>query len=168
MEKVRIINTGGTFNKRYDPIAGELIVPADDASVEAALASWRNNRDIRIGGALYKDSLEMDDADRDLLCEIVAKTKEESIVVVHGTDTMDRSAAAVANRLGEEHGKRVVFTGAMVPFTIDPTEATANLVSAVTSVGFLAPGVYIAMHGLVLPFDRIRKNRKSGRFERAG
>jgi L-asparaginase len=163
---VRIINTGGTFNKRYDPVAGELFVPADDAAVERAVASMGANLQILLSGTLYKDSLEMDDADRDLLCEIAAKVAEERIVVVHGTDTMDKSAAALARWLGEGHGKRVVLTGAMVPFAIDPVEATANLATAVTATGFLEPGVYIAMHGLVLPHDRIRKNRELGRFER--
>ncbi|WP_201352704.1 asparaginase domain-containing protein [Hydrogenimonas urashimensis] len=166
MERVRIINTGGTFNKRYDPVAGRLFVPADDRAVEAALASLRANRTLFLGGAIYKDSLEMDDADRDLLCEMAAETKEDAIVIVHGTDTMKKSAEALAGWPGVAGKKRVVLTGAMVPFSIDPTEATANLVSAVTAAGFLDPGVYIAMHGLVLPWRKIRKNREAGRFER--
>lgn len=165
---MRIINTGGTFNKRYDPVKGELFVPADDRAVEEALASMRHGCEITISGTLYKDSLDMDNADRDLLCEIVANLEEREIVVVHGTDTMDKSAAALARRLGTGEGRRVVLTGAMMPFSIDPVEATANLVSAVTAVPFLAPGVYIAMHGLVLPYDKIRKNRESGLFERVG
>ncbi len=165
---MRIINTGGTFNKRYDPVKGELFVPADDRAVEEALASMRHGCEITISGTLYKDSLDMDNADRDLLCEIVANLEEREIVVVHGTDTMDKSAAVLARRLGTGEGRRVVLTGAMMPFSIDPVEATANLVSAVTAVPFLAPGVYIAMHGLVLPYDKIRKNRESGLFERVG
>jgi L-asparaginase len=162
---IRIINTGGTFNKRYDPIKGELFVPADDRAVEEALAPMHHGGDILIGGAIYKDSLDMDDTDRDLLCEIVADCDENDIVVVHGTDTMDKSAAAIDRWLGEKPLKRVVLTGAMVPFSIDPVEAVGNLSSAVTAVRYLAPGVYIAMHGLVLPHTRIRKNRERGVFE---
>ena len=162
---IRIINTGGTFNKRYDIIKGELYVPIDDKAVENALASMRHGCVIKISGAIYKDSLQMDDADRDLLCEIVTKVKEEDIVIVHGTDTMDKSAKALDDWLGESHDKRVVLTGAMVPFSIDPVEATANLVMAVSLVRFLTPGVYIAMHGNVLPYDNIEKNRKIGVFE---
>ena len=165
---MRIINTGGTFNKRYDPVKGELFVPADDSAVEEALASMRHGCEITISGTLYKDSLDMDNADRDLLCEIVANLEEREIVVVHGTDTMDKSAAALARWLGTGEGRRVVLTGAMMPFSIDPVEATANLASAVMAVPFLAPGVYIALHGLVLPYDKIRKNRESGLFERVG
>jgi L-asparaginase len=164
MESLLIINTGGTFNKRYDPIAGELVVPEDDRAVAAAMAPMRGAA-YRVAGLLYKDSLQMDDADRAALCRAVQEAAEARIVVVHGTDTMDRSAAAVAEAL-PDGGKRVVFTGAMVPFSIDPVEATANLASAVTAAGYLPPGVYIAMHGWVLPHDRIRKNRARGIFER--
>jgi L-asparaginase len=162
---IRIINTGGTFNKRYDPIKGKLFVPTDNIAVENAIASMRQGCDIKISGAIYKDSLEMDSADRDLLCEIVTKVTEKFIVIVHGTDTMDKSAKALDEWLGESNDKRVVLTGAMVPFSIDPKEAVANLVMAVSSVRFLDPGVYIAMHGRVLPYDKIKKNREIGIFE---
>lgn len=165
---IKIINTGGTFNKRYDPIKGELYVPADNIAVESAIASMRHGCEITISGAIYKDSLQMDDADRDLLCEVVTKVAETEVVIVHGTDTMQRSAKALDAWLGQSHQKRVVFTGAMVPFSIDPVEATANLVMAVSAVRFLEPGIYIAMHGIVLPYGKIRKNREIGVFERIG
>ncbi|WP_456382254.1 asparaginase domain-containing protein [Hydrogenimonas sp.] len=165
---IRIINTGGTFNKRYDPIAGTLVVPADDRAVEAALASVGGNVEIAITGTIYKDSLEMEEADRAALCEEVAGAEEDAVVIIHGTDTMDRSARALAAWVQVAGKKRVVLTGAMVPFSIDPVEATANLISAVTAVEYLDPGVYVAMHGLVLPHDEITKNRELGLFERIG
>ncbi|WP_456449120.1 asparaginase domain-containing protein [Hydrogenimonas sp.] len=165
---IRIINTGGTFNKRYDPIAGKLVVPADDRAVEAALASVGGNVEIAITGTIYKDSLEMEEADRAALCEEVAGAEEDAVVIIHGTDTMDRSARALAAWVQVAGKKRVVLTGAMVPFSIDPVEATANLISAVTAVEYLDPGVYVAMHGLVLPHDEITKNRELGLFERIG
>jgi len=162
---IRIINTGGTFNKRYDAIKGELYVPTDDKAVENAIASMKRGCEIKISGAIYKDSLHMDDADRGLLCEIITKVTEREIVIVHGTDTVDKSAKVLDDWFGELHEKRIVLTGAMIPFFIDPVEATANLVMAVSTVQFLNPGVYIAMHGNVLPYDKIRKNRKIGVFE---
>jgi len=165
-QTIRVINTGGTFNKRYDPIEGKLFVPTDNRAVEDALISMRQGSKIKISGAIYKDSLEMDDTDRDLLCEIVSKVTEKFIVIVHGTDTMDKSAKALDKWLGETNDKRVVLTGAMVPFSIDPIDAMANLVMAVSVVQFLDPGVYIAMHGNILLYDKIRKNRKIGVFER--
>jgi len=162
---IRVVNIGGTFNKRYDPIKGKLYVPLDDRAVESAVASIRCGCEIKIGGAIYKDSLQMDDADRDELCEIVIREKEEDIVVVHGTDTMHKSAKALDESLKGLNSKRVVLTGAMVPFSIDPIEATSNLVMAISIVPFLDFGVYIAMHGNVLPYDKIEKNREIGIFE---
>ncbi|WP_353662105.1 asparaginase domain-containing protein [Hydrogenimonas sp. SS33] len=166
MEQIRLFNTGGTFNKRYDPIAGELVVPRDDRSVVRAAEAFAVNCPFVVEGLIYKDSLEMGEEERELLATAVATAPEERIVVVHGTDTMDKSAAAVAAWLGEESFKRVIFTGAMVPFSIDPVEATANLALALGASAHLAPGVYIAMHGLVLPHAQIRKNRQTGLFER--
>ena len=147
-----------------DPIAGELVVPADDEAVRRCLAAW-HCEGVRIEGLIYKDSLDMDDADRQRLAEAVAKERNERAVVVHGTDTMHLSAAALDDAL-QGTGKRVVLTGAMVPYAVDPVEASANLASALTAVRFLAPGVYVAMHGLVLPYEQIRKNYARGVFER--
>jgi L-asparaginase len=107
----------------------------------------------------------MDEADRQRLAEAVLKAPQERVVVVHGTDTMLQSAAVLRDAL-RGTGKRVVLTGAMVPYAFDPVEASANLASALTAARFLAPGVYVAMHGLVLPYGEIRKNYARGVFER--
>lgn len=165
-ELVKIINTGGTFNKVYDPVAGELVVAKSNEAVEAAAASLSFGIDMEISGIIFKDSLDMTEQDRKILCDEICRSAENKIVVVHGTDTMDKSAAAVAARLALDSGKIVIFTGAMVPFSIDKAEAVANLASALLSVRFLEPGVYIAMHGFVLPYDKITKNRLLGVFER--
>ena len=103
-----ILNTGGTFNKCYNPLTGELFVPSDNGAVEEILQSLVI--DIKVQGILYKDSLDMDDTDRSLLADTIAKTDEKVIIVVHGTDTMDLSAEAIA-RLALQ--KTVVFTGAL-------------------------------------------------------
>lgn len=155
-----VLNTGGTFNKRYDPVRGELFVPADDAAVETVLGTFAEP--VALRGLIYKDSLEMTDADRAELCEAVASTKEERIVVVHGTDTMDLSAAAVA---AMKFPKTVVFTGAMVPLSIDPVEATANLAMAIGYARNAGAGVHIVMQGVCGSCDEVRKNRELGKFE---
>ncbi len=162
MKRVTILNTGGTFNKRYDPIEGVLLVPEDNVAVERAIASMRHNLAFDIRGLIYKDSLEMDDADRLALCDAIEEVATDAVIVVHGTDTMDQSARTVAERVA---GKRVIFTGAMIPFSIDPVEATANLSLAIAAAQQAKPGVFIAMHGLILPFEQIVKNRELGRFE---
>ncbi|MCK9373385.1 MAG: asparaginase [Sulfuricurvum sp.] len=155
-----ILNTGGTFNKRYDPISGELFVPADNGAIEAICRVLAISIDIR--GIIHKDSLEMDEADRALLCDTIRQSAQERIVVVHGTDTMGLSAAAVA---AAGLDKTVVFTGAMVPFSIDPIEATANLAMAMGYAQSVSGGVSIVMQGVMGPYDRVKKNRKLGKFE---
>ncbi len=155
-----ILNTGGTFNKKYNPIAGELYVPSDEKAIEAIIDTL--NMDVRVRGILHKDSLEMDESDRALLCEEIVNAKEEIVIVVHGTDTMDQSAVKVA-QLGLD--KTVVFTGAMVPFAVDPIEATANLAMAIGYATNCKRGVYIVMQGVCGEYDTIIKNKAVGKFE---
>lgn len=155
-----IINTGGTFNKRYDPIKGELFVPSDNQAVESILKSLVI--DISLQGVIYKDSLEMDDQDRTLLGETVAASDAQTVIVIHGTDTMDLSAGYI-DTLGLN--KTVVFTGAMVPFSIDPIEATANLSMAIGYAQHAARGVHIVMQGVMNSFKQVKKNKSAGKFE---
>lgn len=155
-----IINTGGTFNKRYDPIKGELFVPQDNRAIEAIRTSLV--MDISLQGILYKDSLEMDDHDRSVLAKTIAQSDEQIIIVVHGTDTMELSARYVANLALE---KVIVFTGAMIPFSIDPLEATANLSMAMGYAQNASNGVYIVMQGVMGRYDSVKKNKFAGKFE---
>lgn len=155
-----ILNTGGTFNKRYDPIRGELFVPSDNDAVERIVQSLLIP--IEIQGLIYKDSLEMDEHDRAVLCDAIAQTDETSIVVVHGTDTMDLSAEVVA---AIQLDKTVVFTGAMVPFSVNPIEATANLAMAIAQANTASRGVYIVMQGVMGMREQVKKNREQGKFE---
>lgn len=155
-----IINTGGTFNKRYDPITGNLFVPNDNTAVETILSHM--NASIECRGIIYKDSLEMDDQDRLVLAQTIRQSGEHRIIVVHGTDTMAQSAAAVAE-LGL--AKTIVFTGAMMPFSLQTIEATANLALALGYAQCAEEGVYIAMQGIAGPYTRVIKNRTLGKFE---
>jgi len=155
-----IINTGGTFNKRYDPIKGELFVPNDNQAVESILKSLVI--DISLQGVIYKDSLEMDDQDRTLLGETIAASDAQTVIVIHGTDTMDLSAEYI-NTLALD--KTVVFTGAMVPFSIDPIEATANLSMAIGYARNAQRCVYIVMQGVMNSFKQVKKNKSAGKFE---
>lgn len=155
-----ILNTGGTFNKRYNPITGELFVPSDNHAIETIVKRWVISSTIQ--GIIFKDSLEMDDSDRELLAQTIATAEEKVIIVVHGTDTMDKSAAKVA-QMGLD--KCVVFTGAMVPFSVDSIEATANLAMAIGYAANRENGVYIVMQGVMGSYDRVAKNKTVGRFD---
>ena len=155
-----ILNTGGTFNKRYNPLTGTLEVAHDEVAIISVIATLSES--IGVQGLLYKDSLEMTHEDRELLAKTIFQSDEDLIIVVHGTDTMDKSAQHVA-KLGLK--KVIVFTGSMVPFSIDAIEATANLAIAIGYTHHALNGVYIVMQGVCGPYNRVIKNRELGKFE---
>ena len=158
---MKIMNTGGTFNKRYDPVSGELEVPFDNQAIEEIVKSF--SYEVDIAGMLYKDSQEIDDDDREQLMMILEADDEEIFVIVHGTDTMHLTAMHLAAHLPD---RVIVLTGAMVPYSIDKGEASLNLGMA---LGFAATqpanGVYICMSGIIAPHKKIVKNRREGRFQ---
>jgi len=156
-----ILNTGGTFNKRYNSLSGEMEVPYDNLAVEKILSTF--TYDVELAGLIYKDSLDIDMEDRKMMAKIIAASDDTHFVIIHGTDTMGMSAAFLDEVLED---KVIIFTGAMVPFEVDPIEATANLSMA---LGFAKsmkiPGVYICMQGCVESHDKLIKNKTLGKFE---
>jgi L-asparaginase len=104
----------------------------------------------------------MSDADRDLIAAHCTRCPEDRIVITHGTDTMVETAAVLARSTGD---KTIVLTGAMIPFAFGSSDGLFNLGSALSFVQVLPAGVYIAMNGQCFPWDRVRKNRATGRFE---
>ncbi len=153
-----IISCGGTINKLYNELTGELEIGESVAQNIYSLA--RGNLETRDISIISKDSLDMTDADRALLVDTVKAAAEENIIILHGTDTMDKSAAVMPK------DKKVVFVGSMKPYSIEKDEAIFNFACA---LGFLrskpANGVYISMHSLVLPHDEIYKDREVGVFK---
>ncbi|NPA55397.1 MAG: asparaginase [Epsilonproteobacteria bacterium] len=159
---IEIINTGGTFNKRYNPISGELEVPNDYKVIKEILKrSCFINQKIHITQIISKDSLEFTKKDRQTLLNTIQNTKSNKIVVVHGTDTMHKSAKFVNKFI---KNKIVIFTGAMKPYEIEQVEATSNLMLALGFAQNAKHGVYIAMHGIVAKFHQLKKNYQKGIF----
>ncbi len=156
-----ILNSGGTFNKRYNMLTGELEVPVDNYAVERILDSFVEKPPL--AGVVYKDSLEMDMNDRKMIADIIFHSSEREFVLIHGTDTMEITAEFLAEIFED---RVIVLTGAMKPFEIDHVEASLNLG---LSIGFARAcdkeGVYICMNGYIEPWDKIKKNRSLGRFE---
>jgi len=156
---IEIINTGGTFNKRYNPITGELEVPSDCFAIKDILK--KSLFDIKITQIISKDSLEFTKKDRELLLKTIKNSKSDKIIVIHGTDTMRKSAKFVDKFIKD---KVVVFTGAMKPYEIEKVEATANFMMAYGFIQNAKNGIYIAMHGLVDNYKKIQKDYKRGVF----
>ena len=157
---IRILVTGGTFDKEYNERTGQLFFK--DTHLAEMLQRGRSRVQVTIRTVMMIDSLEMTDADRALIAQNCLQSDEDRIVITHGTDTMSESATAVARAVS---GKTVVFTGAMIPYAFGSSDGLFNLGSALSFVQVLPPGVYIAMNGKCFPWDRVRKNRERGEFE---
>jgi L-asparaginase len=157
---VCIFVTGGTFDKTYDEISGRLSFR--DTHLQEMLRLGRSRVRVSIRTLMMVDSLEMSDADREIVVNNCARCKDSRIVITHGTDTMVETAAAIAAAVKD---KTVVLTGAMVPYAFGSSDGLFNLGSALSLVQVLPPGVYIAMNGRHFAWDKVRKNRDAGRFE---
>lgn len=159
---LRIITTGGTFDKHYDPIAGTL--GFDKSVLPEALTRARLTEPCAFEPLMAVDSLDMKDQHREQILVACRRAPESRIVIVHGTDTMRETAAVIA---GAQLLKTIVLTGAMVPYEVAGSDAMFNLGSAVTAAHLSTPGVWIVMHAQVFPWNEVRKNRTAGVFERA-
>lgn len=158
---VRIFVTGGTFDKVYDEIQGRLFFR--ETHVGEMLKLGRNRVEVSVQTLMMADSLEMTAADRQLIVGACRQADESRIVITHGTDTMVETARALAE---SSLDKTIVLTGAMVPYAFGSSDGLFNLGSALSFAQVLAPGVYIAMNGTAFDWDRVRKNRQTGYFER--
>jgi L-asparaginase len=162
--KIRILVTGGTFDKEYDELSGRLFFK--DTHVQEMLRLGRARVALAIETAMMIDSLDMDEAGRAAIVDRCRGAAEHAIVVTHGTDTMVETATALAG--AGLKGKTIVLTGAMVPYAFGSSDGLFNLGSALSFVQVLPPGIYIAMNGRHFPWNRVRKNRETGVFEDSG
>ena len=158
---IRIIVTGGTFDKAYDEIHGRLSFGA--THLPEMLRLGRSRVETTIETLMMIDSLDMTEADRARIAQSCVRCAETRIVITHGTDTMVETSRVVAQSVS---GKTIVLTGAMVPYAFGSSDGLFNLGSALSFAEVLPPGVYIAMNGQHFAWDRVRKNRETGVFER--
>jgi len=98
----------------------------------------------------------------DKLLQMLKESKNENIIIIHGTDTIDLTSAFLQKQISD---KKIIFTGAMVPMSIDEVEATMNFS---LSLGFLSAdisnGIYLAMHGVVIEHSKLKKDKTVGKF----
>ena len=157
---LRIIATGGTFDKHYDEIAGKLTFAA--SHLPEAIARARITATLELEELPLLDSLDMQDIDRRRVLASCTNAEEEAIVIIHGTDTMQDTAAVLG---AANLAKAIVVTGAMIPYEIANSDALFNLGFACGVAQFLPHGVYVAMNGKVFGWDKVQKNRAAGVFE---
>ncbi|HTN47304.1 MAG TPA: asparaginase domain-containing protein [Flavipsychrobacter sp.] len=160
---IRILVTGGTFDKEYDMINGKL--DFEETHVPEMLKLGRCTLDVEIRTVMMIDSLEMTDTDRELLLHNCKTAPEDKILITHGTDTMALTAAYLAM---EKLNKTIVITGAMIPYKFGSSDGFFNLGAAMAFLQTLPAGVYVAMNGRYYHWDNVVKNKKTGYFEELG
>ncbi len=157
---LHIIATGGTFEKHYDEITGELVFIS--SHIPAMMERARVSRSYSFEELSMLDSLDMQEDDRENILKSCHETPADRVVIVHGTDTMQDTAAVLGKAALK---KTIVLTGAMIPYEFDHSDAFFNLGFAVSAVQLLPIGVYILMNGQIFEWDKVTKNRRAGVFE---
>ncbi len=157
---IRIFITGGTFDKEYNELNGELFFK--DTHMHDLLEMGRNKVPVAITTLMLIDSLEMTDKDREWIVHQCRQCAENKIIITHGTDTMAETAGVLAKNI---KNKTIVLTGAMIPIKFGSSDGLFNLGGALAFVQTLPDGVYVAMNGRYFNWDNVRKNKTTGRFE---
>ena len=157
---IRIFITGGTFDKEYNELNGQLYFK--DSHLSDLLEMGRSRVEVEIRTLMMVDSLEMTDEDRQLIAYQCNNCDETQIVITHGTDTMSDTAKMLAQEIKD---KTIVLTGAMIPIKFGSSDGLFNLGSALAFAQTLPHGVYVAMNGRCFNWNNVRKNKQTGVFE---
>ena len=157
---IRIFITGGTFDKEYNELNGQLYFK--DTHLNELLEMGRNLVPVKIRTLMMIDSLEMTSGDRELIAHQCNHCEEARIVITHGTDTMTETATLLAEKV---KNKTIVLTGAMIPIKFGSSDGLFNLGSALAFAQTLPAGIYVAMNGRYFTWDNVRKNKQTGLFE---
>lgn len=161
MKYIKIFSTGGTFDKEFNEITGELFFKK--TQLYELLEMGRSKLDIKIETLMMVDSLKMSDTERQYIVDKCKKEKTHKIIITHGTDTMVKTAELLATQIKD---KTIILTGAMIPIKFGSSDGLFNLGSAMSFVQVLEPGIYITMNGRYFNWDNVRKNKVQGIFER--
>jgi L-asparaginase len=160
---IRILVTGGTFDKEHDPISESLIF--HETHLPEILERSRSLLDVKVRTVMLVDSLEITVGDQEIITKACQDSKEDQIVITHGTSNMEKTARFLGERIKD---KTIILTGAMVPYVFLNSDALFNIGAALAFVQTLPHGVYITMNGKIFNWDNVTKNTKLGLFERVG
>lgn len=157
---IRILITGGTFDKEYDEITGKLYFK--DTHMREILELGRSRLDIKIRTLMLIDSLDMTCDDRTIILDNCKKVPENQMVITHGTDTMTSTAKVLADAKLQ---KTIILTGAMIPYKFGSSDGLFNFGGALAFAQSLPNGVYIAMNGRYFEWDKVKKDKTAGVFK---
>ena len=158
---IKIFATGGTFDKEYDEINGELFFK--ETHLHELLNLGRSQLNVKIETLMMVDSLKMSKSEKNYIVEKCKEEKTDRIIITHGTDTMVDTAELIAKNI---YNKTIILTGAMIPIKFGSSDGLFNLGSALSFIQVIDPGVYITMNGRYFKWDNVRKNNQLGIFER--
>ena len=161
MKYIKIFATGGTFDKEYNEINGELYFK--DTQIFELLKLGRSQLDVKIETLMMIDSLLMTNDDRDYIASKCKQEKTDQIIITHGTDTIVETAKLLAAKVKD---KTIILTGAMIPIKFGSSDGLFNLGSALSFVQVINPGIYITMNGKYFKYNNVFKNKKLGIFEK--
>jgi len=160
MNPIKIFVTGGTFDKEYNELNGELYFK--NTHLHEMLALARSQLKVNIETIMMKDSLELSDHDRNLIVKKCLESDENQILITHGTDTMVETAKLLAAQIND---KTIILTGAMIPYKFGSSDGLFNLGSSLSFLQSLPKGIYIAMNGNIFNCNNVKKNKKLGLFQ---
>ena len=159
---ITVFVTGGTFDKEYNEISGELYFK--DTHIREILELGRAQLEVKIKKLMLVDSLNMTEQDRAKTLKHCINEKTKHILITHGTDTMVNTAEKIAEKI---KNKTIVLTGAMIPYAFgSSSDGFFNLGSALSFVQNLENGIYIAINGQCFDYDKVEKNKLRGYFEK--
>ena len=161
MKYIKLFATGGTFDKEFNEINGELFFK--ETNLYEVLDLGRCKLDIKIETLMMIDSLKMSETERNYIVSKCKKEDTHKIIITHGTDTIVETAKILAESIND---KTIILTGAMIPIKFGSSDGLFNIGSALSFVQTLDPGVYITMNGRYFHWDNVKKNKKIGAFER--
>ena len=157
---IQIFVTGGTFDKEYNYITGELYFK--DTHLKEMLVRGRCTIDFDVKTLMMIDSLKMTEADRQIMVYHCTHCETDKILLTHGTDTMVKTAENLAQY---NFPKTIVLTGAMIPYKFGSSDGFFNLGSALAFAQALPHGVYVVMNGRYFNWNQVKKNTQTGNFE---
>lgn len=160
-KEIRILATGGTFDKEYNELDGSLFFK--DTHLYEILRKGRCDLNISVRTLMMVDSLDMTTSDREVILHSCLRAKPERIIITHGTDTMIETAKLLKQHVKD---KTVVLTGALIPYAFGTSDGFFNLGNAIGFVQSLNHGVYICMNGKVFDPDNVKKNYSNGFFQK--
>ena len=161
MKYIKIFSTGGTFDKEFNELNGELYFKK--TQLHELLELGRSQLNVKVETLMMIDSLNMTDDERQYIIKKCQKEASQRIIITHGTDTMVDTAKILAKHIQD---KTIILTGAMIPIKFGSSDGLFNLGSALSFVQILEPGIYITMNGRYFNWDNVKKNKKLGIFER--